>query len=236
MGCFTKRGWKNHAANHPINSSVIATRYSLSLGAAETKSLGRSKLIQKIVRVRDRLVPSEAQIQRFQHRFTEMDALLATASSDGTARLWRVADGTQVRVINGSGSGAKFSADGKLLLTVDAGAIKVWRVADGALLHNYSDAGAGTLAIAANGKYFAYGSGGAVVLVRMPVVVEETRQDGQIILRWTGGSGLYRIQRRNDLLRGVWHNFGPPTTATSFTNEITREPIFYRVVSLPNAP
>lgn len=175
------------------------------------------------------------------HTVTSVDfspdgTLLASAGMDGTARLWNVSDGAEMRVLSGGGgNAAKFSPDGKLLFTVSAGAIRVWRVADGQLLHTYASAGAGPLAVASNGKYFAYGrADGAVVLAHMPMVVEHFRQGNQIILRWTGGSGLYRIQRRNNLARGKWHNFGPRTTAMSYTNKITREPVFYRVVSLPN--
>ena len=167
--------------------------------------------------------------------FSPDGALLATVGADATIRLWSVADGMEVRVINCMSCGSvNFSADGKILFT-SGGAIQVWRVSDGQLLYHYTDANAGPLAVASDGKYFAYGrADGAVVLARVPVVVDEVREGGQIILSWSGGSGLYRIQRRNDPTRGVWHNFGPPTTATSFTNEITREPVFYRVISLPN--
>jgi WD40 repeat protein len=168
--------------------------------------------------------------------FSPDGALLVTVGADNTARLWQVPDGTHVRVINCPGCGSvNFSADGKILFTVSGGAIQVWRVSGGQLLYNYTNADAGPLAVASDGKYFAYGrADGAVVLARVPVVVDEVREGDQTILRWTGGSGLYRIQRRNDPTRGVWHNFGPPTTATSFTNEITREPVFYHVISLPN--
>jgi WD40 repeat protein len=173
--------------------------------------------------------------------FSPDGALLASIGADDTVRVWRVDDGTQVRAINSAGcnvvncNAVKFSTDSKLLLTVNGGPINVWRVADGRLLTTYPTADATCLAVASNGKYFAYGTtAGDVVLAYMPLVVEITRQDDQIILNWTGGSGLYRIQRRNDATHGVWHNFEPPTTEMSFTNKISREPVFYRVISLPN--
>ena len=76
----------------------------------------------------------------------------------------------------------------------------MWRLADGALLHVYDKEtqGVGSVAIAQNGKFFAYGrADGAVVLARMPLVLEQNCQGSHLVLTWTGGSGRYRVQRRN---------------------------------------
>ena len=176
--------------------------------------------------------------------FSPDGVLLATSGADGTAQLWRVSDGQRVRILEGGGitfraspgSVAKFSADGRTLYTLGDGIIKFWRVADGRLLATFENTGATCLAVGPDGKHFAYGtSAGALALARVPLWIDQVEHAAnQLIVRWQGGSGRYRIQRRNSLTRGAWHNFGPPTTATSLTNKITRKPVFYRVQSLPN--
>jgi WD40 repeat protein len=140
-----------------------------------------------------------------------------------------------LRVIAGAGAYfARFSADGKLLVTA-SGAIKFWRVSDGTLLCNFDQAGATCLAIAPNGKWFAYGRGdGAVIVARMPLVILEFSQsNSQSVLGWQGGSGLYQLQSRTDLSAGTWQNVGSATASTSATNSISGT-AFYRVQSLPN--
>lgn len=65
--------------------------------------------------------------------------LAATGQWDGSVRLWRVADGALLRVLNtdkeqeGMEAG-NFSPDGRLFACVGAGALQLWGVADGALL------------------------------------------------------------------------------------------------------
>jgi len=56
---------------------------------------------------------------------------LATASEDGTARVWNAANGTLVSTLGGSGSpglsSVQFAPDGRLVLTVDnQGFVRVW--------------------------------------------------------------------------------------------------------------
>ena len=162
--------------------------------------------------------------------------MLATTGADDKIRIWHMVDGTQARTVDCAGCGtAKFSSDGKLLMVLQGSSITIIRVADGKPLTMYANAGATCLAIAANGKYFAYGRGdGAVVIAYLPLILEITRDDQRIILRWSGGSGLYQVQRRNDPIKGKWHDVGHPTTAMSVTNKLNSQKVFYRVQSLPN--
>ena len=171
--------------------------------------------------------------------FSPDGTLLATASEDGTARLWKVNDGTVARVIEGGGGkAARFSADGKLLLTVNTGTIKVWRVADGMLLQTYADTGAEVLAVAPNGQYFAYGtSSGAVVLARMPVVLNlPGRTNEQLRLEWQGGTGLYQLQQTSNVVSPVWENVGGITTNLATNVPLTATNTFVRIQSLTNPP
>ncbi len=178
--------------------------------------------------------------------------LLATAAADGDARLWRVPKATLVRTIPGGGGGpvislgnlalgrARFSADGKMLLTLSNSAVRFWSVADGRLLLTYPNLEAFSMAVSPNGKHFAYGTGSqygtnaAVVLARMPLLFTDVaRTNGQFILGWSGGSGLYQLQSTIQVATGPWQNVGAPTTATAATNPVAGT-IFYRVQSLPN--
>jgi len=147
-----------------------------------------------------------------------------------------MSDGRQVRVIPSINcTVVKFSADGKLLLTANLGPINVWRVSTGQLLCSYPSANALPLAVAPNGRYFAYGQfDGSVVLAYMPLWIEGiTQTNGEVNLRWQGGSGRYQVQARSDLIGGLWQNLGPVTTNTFFTHTCL-SPMFYRVQSLPN--
>lgn len=69
--------------------------------------------------------------------FSPNAALLATASDDGTARLWNVPDGTVQAVLAGHTGGVwgcAFSPDGTLLATTsDDRTARLWNVADGTL-------------------------------------------------------------------------------------------------------
>ncbi|MCS7208540.1 MAG: dockerin type I domain-containing protein, partial [Fimbriimonadales bacterium] len=70
--------------------------------------------------------------------FSRDSALLAVSTEDGSAFLWRIADGTVVRAIPAAHSGRAYSVDispdGAFLLTAGADeAVRLWRVADGRL-------------------------------------------------------------------------------------------------------
>jgi WD40 repeat protein len=167
--------------------------------------------------------------------FSPDGKLLATCSADGTARLWNVTNGESVLIIDGGGGIGKFSADGKYLFTLHLGTFKIWRVSGGAYVGSITNTGATTFDIAKNGKYFAFGTGsGAVVLARMPVIVDEvSRMGNQTVLKWQGGSGLYQLQSRTNFTNDPWQNIGSSTTNTIATN-LTSSTLFFRVQSLPN--
>jgi WD40 repeat protein len=65
-------------------------------------------------------------------------ALLATASDDGTARIWDLATGTTRTTLKGHTGrvwGVAFSPDGTLLATAsDDGTARIWDAANGAAL------------------------------------------------------------------------------------------------------
>ncbi len=184
--------------------------------------------------------------------FSPDGALLATAATDGDARLWRVSDGNLERIIRGGGGSeyivlgtvplgrARFSADGKSLLTLSNGAVRFWSVSDGRLLLTYTNLEAFCFAVSPDGKHFAYGTGSqygtnaAVVLARMPLLFTDVSQaDGKIILGWSGGAGRYQLQSTTNVATGPWQNVGAPTTAKGATNPVAST-IFYRVQSLPD--
>ena len=134
-------------------------------------------------------------------------------------------------------SAVKFSADGNRLYTLVNGVIKFWRVSDGQLLTTFDGTSATCLAVAFDGKYFAYGrSDGALVLAYTPVIITSTNRLGLLTtLQWEGGSGYYQVERRRPTASDRWHRVGKPTTATAAC-VLGRPGFAYRVVSLTPKP
>lgn len=178
---------------------------------------------------------------------------LATISTDGDARLWNVADGELVRIIRGGGGGraigsfysrdGRFSADGKSLLTLSNGAVRFWSVPDGRLLLTYPDLEASSVAVAPDGKHFAYGKGsltsspGTVVMARWPLLVTGAGvRTNAMHLDWQGGTGLYQVEQRTNLSSGVWEAIAGPSTNTKLQVPLTNPAAFFRIQSLTNAP
>jgi WD40 repeat protein len=78
--------------------------------------------------------------------FSPDSAVLATVSDDGTARLWSIADGTMIQLLDdhlGGVWGCAFSPDGALLATgSEDRTVRLWQTIDGAakrVLHGHTD-------------------------------------------------------------------------------------------------
>jgi WD40 repeat protein/transcriptional regulator with XRE-family HTH domain len=82
---------------------------------------------------------------------------LASGSSDGTARMWDLANGETVRVFEGHAgevSEVQFSPDGKTLLVGSVEAAHLWDIASGQLIQVFSGIrGGGSVAFSPDGKY-----------------------------------------------------------------------------------
>ena len=201
---------------------------------------GGSGSIAMLMRVSDGVV-----VQTFYHSlyvnsvaFSPDGQTIATGVHTGDVRLWNT-NGTLLHTLAGTGHTTRaldFSPDGKLLVTTSRGLIQFWRVADGAHLVTYDPDPIGpatTVDIAPDGKLFAYG-GGELVVARMPLLFTEVSRAGnQLVLGWSGGGGLYQLQRTTNVVDGPWQNVGAPTAVTATTNAVTGT-VFYRVQSLPN--
>ena len=193
--------------------------------------------------------------------FSPDGKLLATSAGDGSARLWNMTNNTVVRVIDGGGGTgvpipvnegvgrARFSADGKTLLTSSNGTLRFWRVSNGKLVLTYTNVGNGVFAVSPDGKHFAYGTGCSgtfcsipdtnytVVLARMPLLLTEAGvRTNTFQLQWQGGTGLYHVEQRTNGLAGPWEVIAGPMTNTNLTVPMTNSSSFFRVQSVDTPP
>ena len=173
--------------------------------------------------------------------FSPDGSLLLTGAADGTSRLWNITNGACVRVIEGAGGQAKFSANGKIFFTLNESLFQIWRVSNGALVGSITNTGAFTFDVSKNGKYLAYAREDdnyfpvtPLVLAQTPLVLDAiTRTGNETVLNWQGGSGLYQLQSNTNFTTNGWQNLGPATTNTVATN-VSSSTLFFRVQSLPN--
>lgn len=193
--------------------------------------------------------------------FSPDGKLLATSAGDGTARLWNITNNTVVRVIDGGGGTgvpipgnegvgrARFSADGKTLLTSSNGTLRFWRVSTGKLVLTYTNVGNGVFAVSPDGKHFAYGTGCSgtfcsipdtnytVVLARMPLLITGAAvRTNAFLLEWQGGTGTYHVEQRTNGFAGPWEVIAGPITNTNLTVPMTNHTCFFRVQSVESPP
>jgi WD40 repeat protein len=133
---------------------------------------------------------------------------------------------------------ATFTPDGKAIVSwAGDDKIRFWRVDNSSVFQPYDreTTAVRTLAVAPNGRCFAYGrEDGVVVLARMPLwITDITRTKNQVRLNWSGGTGLYQLLQSTNLASGVWQALGDPTTNTTATLSTTNTLEFFRVQSLP---
>jgi WD40 repeat protein len=186
--------------------------------------------------------------------FSPDGKLLATASADGTARMWHVPEGTEVRKIPGGGGNVthfigwtgeslcriRFSSDGKSLLTVSNGTLRFWSAADGRFLLAYTNLGTVAIAVAPDGKHFAYGTGSisetnaALVLAHWPLLITgASLRTNTFQLEWQGGdSGVYQVEHRTELDTAPWEVIAGPITNTNLSVPASNRSGFYRVRNL----
>jgi WD40 repeat protein len=170
-------------------------------------------------------------------------------------RVWETASGEWLQLVRPGLPvlSTTLTADGSYLFTVLATTHNIgppnpdyytnnmvlWRVSDGRLMVRYDEdlPEVQQVAIAPDGKTFAYGRGdGIVALARMPLLVDElVRAGNQTALSWQGGSGRYQVQQSASVTAGSWQNVGGPTTNTTFRVTLADPTVFYRVLSLTNS-
>ncbi len=118
--------------------------------------------------------------------------------------------------------------------------VALWRVSDGRMLVRYNEdlPEVQQVAVAPDGKTFAYGRGdGIVAIARMPTLVTKAEiRTNQFNFEWQGGSGRYQVQQATSVNAAVWANIGSATTATNLAVPMTNPAAFFRVQSLTNAP
>jgi WD40 repeat protein len=133
---------------------------------------------------------------------------------------------------------ATFTPDGKAIVSwTGDDKIRFWRLDSSSVFQTYDreTTKVWALAVAPNGRYFAYGrDDGVVVMARMPLwITDIIRTNNQVRLSWSGGTGLYQLLQSTNVASGVWQALGEPTTNTTATVGTTNTLEFFRVQSLP---
>jgi WD40 repeat protein len=172
------------------------------------------------------------------------DGRLVLTGSDylysGPMQAWRSSDGALVTTFPESVYSLAFSADGTMLVSVGTN-ITFWSAADGRVVKRYPDGpyagpnqGPKGIAMTPDGYRFARSRGfGEVLVGTVPVWIHSAaRQNGQLVLRWVGGTGRYQLQRTS-AFPADWHDEGGILTTNAAVVPTGASKSFYRVVSLP---
>lgn len=155
--------------------------------------------------------------------------------TSGPVESWRVSDGELMRTFPASAFAMAFNGDGTTLCTAGQN-IVFYRFADGSIIQEYLDGFAsftpGKKGIALSGGLFFRSRGtGEVLAGQIPIRISTpSREGGQLVLRWFGGTGPYRLQRSFPL-GSNWENEGGVLT-TNFTVLTGTSNSFYRVIDL----
>ncbi len=86
-----------------------------------------------------------------------------------------------------------------------------------------------TNVVAASGTAFAIAT--VPVAPAVPALVSIKVSGNTATISWTGGAGMFQLQKRTSLVSGTWQNVGSATTATEATDPTIVDGCFYRVIS-----
>jgi WD40 repeat protein len=175
--------------------------------------------------------------------FSPDGRMLATGSDylhSGPMQLWSVSDGSLLKTFPESAFSMAFSADSAVLLAVGTN-ITFYSTTSGALMKSYPDGpfvgssqGEKGIAFVSGGERFVRARGfGEVFVARVPFLVFPPRiQNGQMSIRWFGGTGRYQLQSSAGLTND-WHDEGGILATNTTSIPLARSCGFYRIVALP---